>query len=156
MKLPLVSVVTPSYNQGQFIEETILSVLKQDYPRIEYMVIDGGSNDGSVDIIKKYENSLAYWVSEVDNGQSHAINKGWSKCNGEIIAWINSDDTYVIPNAISEVVKGFQQNPEWAMLYGDSWYIDEHSNIIKEREGYINKRTAIPFDINSLFNESGA
>jgi glycosyltransferase involved in cell wall biosynthesis len=147
---PLVSIVTPSFNQGHFLEETILSVLKQDYPRIEYMVIDGGSNDGSVDIIRKYESSLAYWVSEKDNGQTHAISKGWKRCGGEIIAWINSDDTYVIPNAISEVVKGFQQNPEWAMLYGDSWYIDEHSNIIKEREGYINKRTAIPFDINSL------
>jgi len=92
---PRISIVTPSYNQGQFIEETIRSVLLQGYPNLEYIIMDGGSTDNSVEIIKKYEPWLAYWVSEKDRGQSHAINKGFEKSTGEIMAWINSDDYYV-------------------------------------------------------------
>lgn len=96
---PRISIVTPSYNQGEFIEETIRSVLFQGYPNIEYIIIDGGSTDNSVEIIKKYEPWLAYWVSEKDRGQSHAINKGFEHATGEIYCWLNSDD-YFLPCAL--------------------------------------------------------
>jgi glycosyltransferase involved in cell wall biosynthesis len=96
---PLISIVTPSYNQGEFLEETIRSVLLQGYPNLEYIIIDGGSNDNSIEIIKKYEKNLTYWVSEKDRGQSHAINKGFKKATGEIYCWLNSDD-YFLPDAL--------------------------------------------------------
>lgn len=92
---PKISIVTPSYNQGQFIEDTILSVIGQRYPNLEYIIMDGGSTDNTIEIIKKYESHLAYWVSEKDRGQSHAINKGFDLATGEILAWLNSDDMYL-------------------------------------------------------------
>lgn len=126
---PKISIVTPSYNQAQFIEETICSVLLQDYPNLEYIIIDGDSTDGSVEIIKKYETQLAYWVSEPDRGQSHAINKGWQRATGEIVAWLNSDDTYE-PGAIRKVASFMQNNPEVDMVYGKCFYIDKESLIV--------------------------
>ena len=101
-----ISIVTPSYNQADFIEETICSVLDQNYPNLQYLVIDGGSNDGSAEIIKRYEQHLDYWVSEPDEGQSHAINIGLSRCNGDIFNWINSHDYYK-PNALEKVNDAF-------------------------------------------------
>jgi glycosyltransferase involved in cell wall biosynthesis len=125
---PKVSIVTPSYNQAGFIEETIRSVLLQQYPNIEYIIIDGGSTDGSVDIIRKYEPWLSYWVSEPDRGQSHAINKGWNHSSGDVIAWLNSDDLYE-PNTFRDIALYFAENPEIHMIYGDCKIINKESEI---------------------------
>jgi len=128
-KLPLVSIVTPSYNQAQFLESTIRSVLEQDYPNIEYIVVDGGSTDGSAEIIRRYADRMAWWVSEKDRGQTDAINKGFAHATGSIHAWLNSDDTYE-PHSISEVVEYLQAHPDVGMVYGDSNYIDEQGRVI--------------------------
>ena len=127
--LPLVSIVTPSFNQAQYLEKTIYSVLAQDYPNMEYLIVDGGSTDGSVDVIKKYAGRLVWWVSEPDHGQTEAINKGFSHATGQIYAWLNSDDTYQ-PGAIQEAVDFFQRNPQTVMVYGDAHYIDENDRVI--------------------------
>ena len=125
----LVSIVTPSFNQDRYIEETIQSVLSQDYPQIEYMIVDGGSTDATVSIIKKYEHRLAWWTSEKDQGQTDAINKGFARANGEILAWINSDDTYE-PGALTAAVTYLQQHPEVGMVYGDCNYINGSGDVI--------------------------
>lgn len=135
---PEVGIVTPSYNQAQFIEETIRSVLLQGYPNVEYIIIDGGSDDGSVDIIRKYEPWLAYWVSEPDEGQSDAINKGFGQATGDILGWINSDDIYC-PEAFNHTVKIFQQEEVVDAVYGSCYVIDEGSETIDEY-------WAMPFD----------
>lgn len=106
---PKISIVTPSYNQAQFLEETIRSVLLQGYPNLEYIIIDGGSTDDLVEIIKRYEPWLTYWVSEPDRGQSFAINKGFEKATGDIFGWINSDDYYA-PNVLSHIATMFKRN----------------------------------------------
>ena len=121
---PLVSIVTPSYNQGAFLEQTVRSVLLQGYPNLEYIVIDGGSTDESISILRKYDPWLSYWVSESDRGQSDAINKGFARANGEILGWLNSDDLYE-PNALSLIVAYFSNTPDCDLLYGNGWYIDE-------------------------------
>ena len=123
---PRISIVTPSYNQGEFLEETIRSVLLQGYPNLEYMIIDGGSLDNSIEIIKKYERYLAYWVSEPDQGQPDAINKGFKKCTGDIIAFLNSDDTY-LPETLSYVAGFLSKHPQYNFLCGQTRFIDEES-----------------------------
>lgn len=137
---PRISIVTPSYNQGQFIEETIRSVLLQGYPNLEYIIIDGGSTDNSVEIIKKYESWLAYWVSEKDRGQSHAINKGFERSTGEIVAWLNSDDVYN-KNAILEAIYILFEQDDITVVYGESVFIDEDSKPIGK---YLSETFSLP------------
>jgi glycosyltransferase involved in cell wall biosynthesis len=121
---PRITVVTPSYNQAPFLEATIRSVLLQGYPNLEYVVVDGGSADGSVDVLRRYERWLAGWVSEPDHGQSDAINKGMAGSTGEILAWLNSDDLYA-PGALAHVAGYFLAHPDCSLLYGQGSYIDE-------------------------------
>lgn len=143
--LPLVSIITPSYNQGKFIRETIESVLKQDYMKLEHIVIDGGSSDETLQILKEYSNldSRFRFVSEPDNGQSHAINKGLKLAKGEVIGWLNSDDTY-LPGAVNHVVNGFLQNPNWSMVYGSA-------NITNVNNEILSKFVARRVRLNDLF-----
>jgi len=122
--LPLVSVVTPSYNQGGFVRETIKSVLNQDYPNIEYWVIDGGSTDETLDILREFEHDLRFhWLSELDAGQSDAINKGFVRTHGSIWAWLNSDDV-LLPKTIRTIVQHFQSHPDSDLVYGNVQAID--------------------------------
>jgi glycosyltransferase involved in cell wall biosynthesis len=115
--LPKITIVTPSLNQGRFIEETIKSILNQGYPNLEYFVIDGGSTDETMSIIKKYDEHIDFWTSEPDNGQAAAINKGFAKASGQILAWLNSDDTYE-SGVFAEVAKMFERHPEADVISG--------------------------------------
>jgi glycosyltransferase involved in cell wall biosynthesis len=126
---PLVTVVTPSFNQGRFIRATIESVLKQDYPRIEYLVMDGGSTDETVSILREYSDRLR-WVSEPDRGQAHAIDKGWRQAAGGIVAYLNSDDVY-LPGAITHAVAALEASPEAAAVYGEGYHMDEAGAIVE-------------------------
>lgn len=129
--LPKITVVTPSYNQAEFLERTILSVIEQQYPNLEYIVIDGGSTDDSVDIIKKYERYIDYWVSEPDKGQSHAINKGLKMATGEWVAWQNSDDIYY-PEAFMTLSRAAMKKPDVGLIIGDMNLIDEQDRVIRD------------------------
>ena len=122
-RMEKITIVTPSYNQAAYLEQTIQSVLSQNYPNLEYIIIDGGSTDGSVEIIKKYENRLTYWVSEKDGGQSDAINKGLQHATGEIFNWLNSDDQY-LPNSLNYIGNYFSENPETNVLCGRQWLLE--------------------------------
>jgi glycosyltransferase involved in cell wall biosynthesis len=135
-KWPRISIVTPSFNQGQFLEETIRSVLLQGYPNLEYIIIDGGSTDNSIDVLRRYAPWLAYWVSEPDHGQGHAINKGLKRSTGDILAWINSDD-YYSAGALRRAAMYFCQHPEVDLIYGRCRVVDERGKKIGERAGSI-------------------
>jgi glycosyltransferase involved in cell wall biosynthesis len=145
LNYPKLSVVTPSFNQARYLEETIQSVLSQNYPNLEYIIIDGGSTDGSVEIIKKYESNLAYWISEPDHGMYYAVQKGFERCTGEIMAWINSDDKY-FPGAFSIVAEIFTRFSKVNWLTGNPAYFDE-----KGRTIFVNQfRQYSKFDFYSL------
>lgn len=132
---PKISIVTPSYNQGEFIEETILSVLNQGYPNLEYIVIDGGSTDNTLAILEKYKDSLAYWVSEKDGGQGNAINKGFRKATGDIYGWINSDD-YYLPHTFEALAKAYSP-ASYQFYYGDSLDLDENKVLSYTDANYV-------------------
>jgi glycosyltransferase involved in cell wall biosynthesis len=134
--------VTPSYNQGRFIEETIRSVLLQGYPDLEYIIMDGGSTDSTVDIIRRYEPWLTYWVSEPDRGQTHAINQGWARATGEILAYLNTDDCY-LPGAVSAAASAFCQSLDVAMVYGTASIVDEAGRELSTWK-------ARPFDLKTM------
>lgn len=163
--MPLVSIVTPSFNQSRFLESAIRSVLALDYPHIEFIVIDGGSIDGSVEVIQKYADKLAFWVSEPDMGQADAVNKGFAQAKGEVFAWLNSDDTYEA-QAVSEAVGFLQENPGIGMVYGDANFIDEKGLVIgrfpaaqtnyrRLRRGYVHIPQQAAFWRASLWRQVG-
>jgi glycosyltransferase involved in cell wall biosynthesis len=129
---PFISIITPSYNQAGFLEETILSVLTQEYPYKEYLVIDACSCDGSIEIIRRYAPQLSHWVSEPDRGQSNGINKGFAIARGEVLAWLNSDDTYMA-GALTAVAECFALHPDVDLIYGDFVYTDVSGKVMRRR-----------------------
>ncbi len=132
-RLLKISVITPSFNQGEYLEETILSVLNQKYSNLEYIVMDGGSTDNSVEIIKKYEKHIAFWISEKDIGQSHAINKGFRKATGDVVAYLNSDDKYC-PDVFYKIADLFNKDLECMWLCGNVIFIDEYGKILLRKK----------------------
>jgi glycosyltransferase involved in cell wall biosynthesis len=126
---PLISIVIPSFNQALFLEECLGSVLDQAYPRREILVIDGGSTDGSREVLRRHERRLDYWVSETDRGQAHAVDKGWARAKGDILGWINSDDR-LEPDALERAAEAYASHPRAAILYGDVREIDARGGAV--------------------------
>ena len=162
---PKVSIITPSFNQARFLEQTMRSVLEQDYPNIEYIVIDGGSSDGSLEIIQKYADRLAYWQSQKDKGQTDAINQGFARATGEILAWLNSDDI-LYPGAVSAAVRQLHTHPEVGMVYSNCQWINADGKVIgnfpaaqtnlkKLRRGYVHIPQQTSFFRTELWRKVG-
>lgn len=142
---PKISVVMPSFNQSAFIERTFLSILNQNYPNLELIVIDGGSTDGTLDVIEKYRDNITYFHTGADDGQSEALNHGFSKATGDIFAWLNSDDVYV-PGAMIAAKQAFENFPSSTVVYGDWWSIDSEDNVT-------NKNYAFDFNLRHFIYE---
>lgn len=145
--LPTITIITPSYNQGAFLEETIRSVLAQGYPHLEYIVLDGGSSDSSRAILEHYHSHITYWESRPDAGQADAINRGFAMAKGNILGWINSDDTY-LPGTLLAVGRFFVRHETAKLLYGEGWYIDDRSQRIEPCR-FVRRR----FDRNYIVNK---
>lgn len=148
--MTLVSIVTPSFGQAPFLEETIRSVLDQDHPHVEYAVVDGGSTDGSVDIIRRYAERLSWWVTEPDRGQTHAIQKGWVRARGSVLAYLNSDDVY-LPGAVRRAVEAFESDPDAVVVFGNCELVDERTGAVRlldagpvDLAGLLTRRRLIP------------
>lgn len=142
---PKISVITPSFNQGEFLETAVRSVLDQGYPNLEYLIVDGGSGDSSVEIIKRYEEHLAWWVSERDNGQTHAINKGFRRATGDLLAWLNSDDFY-LPRAFDFAAQAWMNHPDAGLYIGNGWMVDRRGKPLRP---YSN---GVGFDVETLLH----
>jgi glycosyltransferase involved in cell wall biosynthesis len=147
---PSISLVTISYNQAPFLEKCIQSVLDQNYPRLEYIVIDGGSTDGSVDILRAHERHFAHWVSEKDRGQSHALNKGFARCTGDLMGWLNSDD-YFLPGALARFAEAWHKNPAAAAWVGDAHLVDEQGRTVKiQQPGRLERDALADWEVNGF------
>ena len=146
---PKISLVTPSFNQGRYIEATIKSVLEQGYPNLEYIIIDGGSTDGTVEIIENYSEYLAYWVSEPDEGQTEALIKGFDRASADILGWLCSDDL-LEPGTLREVAEVFVRNPDWQVVYGDSLWMDANGRTIRPKKEIDFNRFIWMYDHNYL------
>lgn len=148
---PKISIVTPSYNQGRFIEETIRSVLLQGYPHLEYIIIDGGSTDNSVETIEKYQRWLSYWVSEPDSGQSQAINRGFEKATGEIYGWLNSDDCF-LRHALKNAARAYRASPKAGAWYGDTLFVtaDRKQIDVRRSPNHLDAKTIAAWNKNSF------
>ncbi|TBO30192.1 glycosyltransferase [Aquabacterium lacunae] len=153
MSLPKISIVTCSYQQGQFLDATMRSVLDQRYPELEYIVIDGGSKDNSVDVIQRHAGDLAYWVSEKDRGQTHALQKGFERATGEILGWLCSDDL-LLPGALQAVGEFFRDHPDVDMVYGDALWIDAQGRYIRPKKEMPWSRFVFLFDFNYIAQPS--
>lgn len=146
---PKISVVTPSFNQGPFIEQTLQSVLGQHYPNLEYIVIDGGSSDGAKEIIERYSPQLSYWISEPDQGQTQALVKGFTRATGDILCWLNSDDLFE-PDTLRQVAEYFVQHPGVQVVYGDALWMDRTGKILAPKKEHDFNRFVWFFDHNYI------
>jgi len=149
VRWPSISVVTCSYNQARFLDAAMRSVLEQRYPRLEYIVIDGASTDGSVDVIRRYANELAYWASEPDGGQTDALIKGFARATGDIQCWMNSDDL-LEPGSLHEVARFFETHPQARVVYGDATWIDANGRPLKRKREHGFSRFVWMYDHNYI------
>jgi glycosyltransferase involved in cell wall biosynthesis len=152
--LPRISLVTPSFQQVGFIERTLRSVLDQGYPHLEYIVLDGGSTDGTVEILRKYESQLAYWHSKKDAGQSAAINEGLRIAKGEILGWLNSDDT-LAPDALWRIGERYAREHDVDLIYGHTWVIDEHDRTLRRLISIPTNADELTLYTPNLFSQPG-
>lgn len=153
MPLPKISIITPSYNQGNYLEQTILSVINQNYPNLEYIIIDGGSTDNSVEIIQKYKPYLKYWISEKDRGQAQAINKGLAHCTGDIFNWINSDD-YLADGALDKVAQAFEKSGA-DLVAGEVNNFDEKGVVKKVKNQKLEINEYLKKEVELIYHQPG-
>jgi glycosyltransferase involved in cell wall biosynthesis len=151
--LPKISIITCSYQQGRFISSTLQSVLQQNYPNLEYIVIDGGSTDESVHVIRRHAEQLAYWISEPDEGQTHALTKGFDRCTGDVMGWLCSDDL-LLSGSLERVGRFFAENPQVDWLFGDALWIDAQGNALRTKKEMPWSRAVFLFDHNYLAQPS--